>query len=150
MITEYYGFDELKQYGTFDVDKGELTFPIHYSAFYLGGYVDEGIYYDYSAFCYYCTEDEPDITLSMTSLGEFTSGNDFLGYVYDAYKMPESGKVEDIDEKADYLGYDYNLFRPIFSKVDETLKAAKTSLKSFWTPSRLSDREYQPNRPLSK
>lgn len=150
MITEYYGFDELKQYGSFDVDKGELTFPIHYSAFYLGGYVDEGIYYDFCANSYYSTENEPNITLNMTALGKFTSGNDLPGYVYDVYKMPESGEVEDIDEEADYLGYDYNYFMPIFSKVDETPKAAKTSLKSFWTPTRLSDRQHQFDRPLSR
>lgn len=150
MITEYYGFDELKQYGSFDVDKGELTFPIHYTAFYLGGYVDEGIYYDYCANSHYSTKKEPNITLNMTALGKFTSGNDLPGYIYKAYKMPESGNVEDIDEEADYLGYDYNVFRPIFSKVDETPKAAKTSLKSFWTPTRLSDRQHQFDRLLSR
>ena len=150
MITEYYGFDELKQYGTFDVDKGELTFPIHYSAFYLGGFDYEGVYYDFSAWSYYSTKDEPNITLNMTSLGEFTSGTDFPGYLYEMYTMPESGKVEDIDPENDYLGYDYNFFRPLFSKMDATPKAAQTSVKSFLTPTRLSDREYQKTRPLSR
>jgi hypothetical protein len=119
MITEYYGFDELEGiYANFDVDRGILTLPIHYSVFYLGGMVVGPYYYDFSAWSYNSTASEPTMTLSMTSLGEFASGNDYPGYVVDVYAMPESGNVEDIDPENDYLGYDFNMFYPEFSKVN--------------------------------
>lgn len=119
MITEYYGFDELEGiYANFDVDKGILTLPIHYSVFHLGGKVVGSNYLDYSAWSYYSAMDEPTMTLYMTSLGEFTTGNDYPGYLFDIYAMPESGNVEDIDPENDYLGYGYNMFYPEFSKVN--------------------------------
>ena len=125
MITEYYGFDELELYANFDVDKGELTFPVHYSVVYLGGFVNGDYYFDYSAWSYYSSSSAPNMTLYMTEAGKFTDGDDYPGYVVDIYAMPESGKVSDIDPEADYLGYNYNMFYPEFVKV-EAAGAAKT------------------------
>ena len=132
MITEYYGFDELDGvYANFDVNKGSLTFPVHYSVLHLGGMIYGSYYLDFSAWSYSSSKDEPTMTLYMTSLGEFTEGDDYPGYVYDIYQMPESGKVEDIDPEKDYLDYDYNMFMPEFSKVDavESPAVAPASVK---------------------
>ena len=134
MISEYYGFDGLELYANFDVDKGELTFPVHYSVAPLGGVVVGQYFYDFSAWSYSSTQDAPNMTLYMTEAGKFTGGNDYPGYVVDVYAMPESGNVSDIDTDADYLGYDYNMFYPVFTKVEaagSSQSAAQASIKAM-------------------
>jgi len=140
MITQYYGFDGLSLYGTFDGDMGTFTFPIHYSAAYLGYIIFDQYFLDFSAWSYYSSKTAPNMTLYMTELGVFTSGDDYPGYVYDIYALPESGDPEDIDWDNDYLGYDYNMFTPAFIRMDEEAgdedpEAAALSVRSsFWTP----------------
>lgn len=142
MITQYYGFDGLSIYGTFDGDMGTFTFPIHYSAVYLGGFVYDEYYLDFSAWSYNSTKDAPNMTLYMTELGYFTGGNDYPGYVYDIYSLPESGDPDDIDWDNDYVGYNYNMFTPVFERMDEQVDdeepvaASMMVRSSLWTPSK--------------
>lgn len=127
MVTSYYGFDGLKIYGEFDGDKGEFWMPIDYEP--LGGFIDEGIYFDYYTFAYYSTQKggEEGLTLYMTKSGEIADASDYPGYYYEAYAMPASGKLEDIDPDKDFLGYDYNEFVPDFQAVTP----AETALSSI-------------------
>jgi len=119
MITEYYGFDDLAIYGTFDKDLGTLTFPIRYEE--IGG-VYANAEMTQVAFFYTLargvTAAAPNITLAMTDLGKFTTGTDYPGYYYEVYNIPEGG-ISEIDEDEDYVGYDYNFFLPVFTKKAE-------------------------------
>ncbi len=121
MITEYYGFDDLAIYGTFDKDLGTLTFPIRYE--FIGGvYADAEmtqIAFFYTL-AYGVTAAAPNITLAMTELGKFTTGTTYPGYYYEVYNIPEGG-ISEIDEDEDYAGvYGYNYFLPVFTKAEET------------------------------
>ena len=123
LITQYYGFDELEIYGNFDVDLGTLTMPIYYEL--LGSfltYLDAGMtqigYVEYYTFAYYsCAKgQENDLVLSMTELGKFTDGNDYPGYRYYVYNCPTMNPEDITDD--DYLGNDYNIFAPEFTKAE--------------------------------
>ncbi len=115
MITEYYGFT-CKIYGDFDLDLGTFEFPIYYES--LGGtYADAemtkvAFFYTLS---YGATKAAPTITLLMTELGKFTTGNDTPGYYYEIYNIPEGGLGAITDD--DFVDYDYNFFLPVFTKV---------------------------------
>ena len=117
MITEYYGFP-CKIYADFDCDLGLLEFPIDQEDLDMalgGGGAYLFVYYTASYFTTF-KGGEDNLILSMTELGKFTDGNDYPGYVYEAYKIPEGG-LEELDPDNDYAGYDYNLFQPVFTKV---------------------------------
>jgi len=147
MVTAYYGFDEdLKIYGQFDTDLGTLTFPIYFEP--IGGfltYLDEektqiGLIKYYTFAYYSCAQKQKnDLILSMPELGKFTTGNDMPGYYYEIYLWPESGDPADIDPDKDYVGGDYNIFRPVFTKVEaseggeggEGGEVGGTSVKNF-------------------
>ena len=126
MVTEWYGFDEdVKIYASFDTDLGKMTMPIYYQE--IGGFmtyldaemIQIGVVFYYTFAYYSCgMKQKNDLNLYMTELGKFTKGNDYPGYYYEVYQLPASGKVEDIDEDKDYLGADYNIFKPQFEKVE--------------------------------
>ena len=136
MFTEYYGYElEEPFYGNFNTDTGVLTFPMYYN--WLGGTVSSGYYFDFYALSYGATKAEPEMTMTMTEAGKFTTGSDRPGYYYDVYAMPESGNVEDIPADAEPLGYDYNFFYPIFEKVVvEPTEVTTSSVKSYWKSAR--------------
>ena len=126
MVTSYYNFDDLKIYADFDGDKGEFTMPIDFTP--LGSFEQGGVAYVFYTLGYYSSvqEEGTPLTLSMTKSGQFTDANDYLGYYYEAYAMPASGKFEDIDEDKDYLGGDYNVFYPDFTNVTPAATALTT------------------------
>lgn len=140
MITGYYMFSKLKIYALFDVDRGTLTMPIN--SVPLGGLkqsvkfeledgsvVEVPCYLDFYTAGYNSTINgaKNNLILTMTEPGKFTTGNDYPGYVYDIYALPESGDPKDITEE-DYVDYDYNVFAPVFIKVEA--EASDVSLSS--------------------
>lgn len=132
MVTNYYGLDT-KIYADFDYDTGIFTMPLYFE--YINGEIDEteGTFTAWYTFGYYsCQKDEKnDLVLAMTESGVFTGANDYLGYYYEVYAMPESGNVEDIDEDNDFITYDYNIFRPVpMSKVVLAGAPAKKSAQA--------------------
>lgn len=129
MVTSYYGFDGLKIYADFDGDKGEFTMPVDFTP--LAIFEQGGVAFDFYTIGYYSSvkgEGNP-LVLYMTKSGEFTDANDYLGYYYEAYAMPASGKFEDINADEDYLGNDYNVFVPELTNVTPAA-AALTSFNS--------------------
>ena len=117
MVTTYYNLPA-KIYADFDFDTGIFTMPFYYEP--ISGVVSDGVYYDFYTLGYYSgiKDQKNDLIMEMTESGVFTAANDYLGYYFEAYAMPESGNVEDIDPDNDYLGYDYNIFIPTpLSKV---------------------------------
>lgn len=129
MITEYYGFTLADPiYAQFDVDLGTLTYPDKYQP--LGCVVSGGYAYFFYTFGYYCCArgTDQDMVLYMSKAGSFTDGDDYPGYYYEVYNMPASGNVEDITDD-DYVAYDYNIFLPEFSRIQNT-----TSGMRSWTP----------------
>lgn len=128
MITSYYGFDDVAIYGEFDGDFGTAHFPIDFEP--LGGFVEDDIYYDFYTFSYYSTSKEggEGITFTMVKSGELADANDYPGYYYEMYAMPESGDLEDITDD-DFINYDYNVFAPEFTTVAEA-EAAPASFSS--------------------
>ena len=120
MITSWYGFGSgVKIYGEFDTDLGTFEFPIRYQSIGATYANAEGtqVAFFYTL-AYRVTAAAPNITLTMTELGKFTAGTDYPGYYYEVYNIPEGGigAITD-DDYADV--YDYNFFRPIFTKVEE-------------------------------
>ena len=123
MITEWYGFDKIKIYADFDVDLGTLTMPIYYNL--IGGfltYLDQartqiGLIQYYTFAYYSCSKKQKnDLILYMTEPGKFTDGNDIPGYYYEVYNCPTMNPNDVTDD--DYLGSDYNIFAPVFTKVE--------------------------------
>lgn len=115
MITSYYGFDNLKIYCNFDGDEGILTIPmVDKNGDIVLGWkknIDKGLAYLY----FIMSIDQDGYTqknqkYAMTTSKEFSALNGFMGYWIDIYKLPASGKIEDIDEDNDYLEYAYNFF----------------------------------------
>ncbi len=117
MVTSYYGLNTLI-YGNFDVDMGTLAFSTDYEP--LEGFVhSSGAYYlDF----YNLTNTVKEITFVMPALGTL-EGDDWIGYYYDLYAMPESGKVEDIDWENGWVDYGANLFAPMFTKSEDPAPA---------------------------
>jgi len=120
MLTSYYGF-ECAIYGEYDGDLGELTFPIYFEE--LGGFISEGALYLFYTFAYYsCSKDEQnDLIIYNEKPGVIAGLNDYPGYYYEVYSIPEGG-IEAIGDD-DYLGNDYNIFSPSashFGKVEAT------------------------------
>ena len=117
VISNYYGLD-CKIYAQWDGDAGILTVEDNDAA--INGVLSEDgktVSFYYLATYYgwvYSKADNRPLQLYMTEQGKFTDGNDFVGYYYEQYNWPASGKVADIDTEKDYLGYKLNLFMPEF------------------------------------
>ena len=114
MITSYYGFHNLKIYCDFDGDEGILTIPmVDKNGDIVLGWkenIDKGLAYLY----FIMSMDQDGYTqknqkYAMTTSKEFSALNGFMGYWIDIYKLPASGKIEDIEEE-DYLDKYYNFF----------------------------------------
>ena len=117
VISEFYGF-KTKIYAEFDGDLGELSFSCPKDT--LGTEIVSGKYvYAYFMDSYY---GEPTYKLKMETAGEFCDINDFLGYYYNVYALPASGKVEDVDWSSPLaVQYDYNFFTiPVFVSASPT------------------------------
>lgn len=127
MVTSYYNI-ETKIYADFDYDTGIFTMPYDFE--FINGTieenveVEEGVFADvYTAWFatgYYSgLSQEPTgdpLQLMMGESGVFTDANDYVGYYYERYVIPEGG-VEAITDD-DFLDYDYNIFIPTpMSKV---------------------------------
>lgn len=148
VITSWYGI-ECNIPASFDGDLGTLVMPIYYT--YLNysisssdGGADDLVKKWYTR-GYYSTKGSPYITFS-TNDGNVLKGDDFIGYYYEAFNMPGSGNVEDIDEEKDYLGNAYNLFQPILTKVvleptASAHKAAKSAKTASFKPFKKVDGE---------
>ena len=139
VITSMFGVPS-KLAANWDGDSGILTIPMNRNGdsmrpAFLGAFVDDGVYYEYYVAGYYnyfagSTAVDSDIKLYMSEKGSFYSGNDFVGYIWYAYSVPEGGTVDDITED-NYLGYDYNIFRPVFTIVEES-GVAPSSVKTYF------------------
>ena len=115
MVTEYYGL-ETKIYASFNFDLGEFTMPLYYTP--INYTIEEGVYTEWYTYGYYsCAQKAKNpLILRMTESGVFSDGNDYLGYYYESYKLPESGNPEDIKEE-DLVAYDYNIFSPVMNRL---------------------------------
>ena len=128
IVSTYYDFP-CKIYASWNNDTGELTFPIYQQ--FLGGLSYQGVYYEFYTGGYFASfTDAPTkepITLYMEESGTFTDATDYLGYEYNAYKIPASGKISDIT-KDDYLGRDYNIFNPLLLVKGAAANVAPASI----------------------
>lgn len=133
MISSYYGFNSCKIYGDWNGDTGVLT--IEETDAQLGAFVYNGAVYFYYLATYYGwlskNKDGRHLQLYMTEVGSLEDGNDFLGYYYEAYKMPASGNVADLTEN-DFLGSDYNIFFPEFVLKPAAAVTAAPSTKTYY------------------
>lgn len=133
MVTEWYG-KEAKVYADFNVHTGVFTMPTYYEELSSQQFEDDGtnyvvFWYNFAYFS--CSQKQKnDLELYMTELGKFTDGNDYPGYYYEIYLWPESGDPDDIDEDADFVDYDYNIFMPEFSKLEDDAPAAAPAKKA--------------------
>ena len=121
MITNYYGLDT-QIYAEWDGDAGTLTIPTNEDWVFVNGFMDGPYYIEYYLTGYYSglasASDGRDIVLYMKEKGSFYDGNDYPGYFYYVFTVPESGNLEDITE-ANIVTYDYNVFMPEFAGVEE-------------------------------
>lgn len=142
MVTSYYGLD-CQIYAEFDGDLGVFTMPYYYEPIKVtkdvypteDGDLDIAVMW-YTYGYYSCAKDMGnDLELYMVTAGEFDDANDYMGYYYEMYLWPESGKLADIDEDEDFCGGDYNIFVPDpvrTSGAKTAAKTAKAASKMMW------------------
>lgn len=130
MLTSYYDLP-CQIYADWDGDAGILTIIDEGNLTYVNGFIieEENYYFEFYLTGYYHYLAGAEATgapmkLYMKEVGTFYSGNDFFGYWYYQFNVPESGNLDDLTE-SDLVNYDYNIFRPYFVAVEATGAPAK-------------------------